>query len=76
MCLTLIKQMLSAVPVHPWSKESIDRIKQPGVAGRDFARLVVALKLQADLVAFDCFGHSSAFDGRDVDESVSAAVVG
>ena len=29
----------------------------------------------ADLLAFDDFAHSGAFDGRDVDERVSAAII-
>ena len=45
------------------------------VAGRHFARLVVALKLKTDLLAFDQFAHSGAFDGRDVNEGVRAAIV-
>ena len=45
------------------------------IAGRHFAGLVVTLELEADFLAFDEFAHSGAFDGRDVDKSVSAAVV-
>ena len=45
------------------------------IAGRHFARLVVALKLVADLLAFDDFAHSGALDSRDVHEGVSAAIV-
>jgi hypothetical protein len=45
------------------------------VASRHLARLVVALEFVADLLAFDDFAHSSALDGRDVNEGVSAAVV-
>ena len=46
------------------------------IAGRHFARLVVALHLEADLLAFDEFAHSGALDGRDVDERIGAAIVG
>ncbi|KQY62579.1 hypothetical protein ASD52_36480 [Ensifer sp. Root142] len=39
------------------------------------ARLVVALQVKANLLAFYNFPHSSALDGRDVNECVSVAVV-
>ena len=45
------------------------------IAGRHLARLVVALEVKADLLAFDDFAHSGAFNGRDVNERVSVAVV-
>jgi hypothetical protein len=68
--------VLSTVPVHPWSTESSYRLDSLQVASRHFARLVVALHLVANLLAFDDFAHSGAFDGRDVNESVNTAVVG
>jgi hypothetical protein len=74
-CLTSIGSLLSTVPVHPWSKESSYRLYGLQVASRHLARLVVALEVEADLLAFDDFAHSSALDGRDVNEGVSAAVV-
>ncbi|MBB6221341.1 hypothetical protein GGE66_002311 [Rhizobium leguminosarum] len=45
------------------------------IASGHFARLVIALKLVADLLAFDDFTHAGALDGRDVNEGVSAAVI-
>ena len=45
------------------------------IAGRHLARLVVALEIEADLLAFNELAHAGALDGRDVDEGVSAAVV-
>jgi len=45
------------------------------IASRHFAGLVVALHVVTDFLAFDDFAHSSALDGRDVDERVSAAIV-
>jgi len=45
------------------------------IAGRHLARLVVALQIVADLLTFDDFTHSGAFDGRDVNEGVSATIV-
>jgi len=45
------------------------------IAGRHLARLVVALQFEADLLAFDELAHSGAFNGRDVNERVSVAVV-
>ncbi len=63
------------MPVHPWSKESGYRLYGLQVAGRHLARLVVALEVETDLLAFNDFAHSGALDGRDVNEGVSAAVV-
>jgi len=45
------------------------------IAGRHFARLDVALQFEADLLAFDELAHTSALDGRDVDERIGAAIV-
>jgi hypothetical protein len=45
------------------------------ITSRHLARLVVALEVEADLLAFYDFAHSGALNGRDVDEGVSAAVV-
>ena len=45
------------------------------LARRHLARLVVALKVVAQLLAFNDFAHASAFDGRDVNEHISVAVV-
>ena len=45
------------------------------IAGRHLARLVVALEFEADFLAFDQLAHSSAFDSRDVNEGVSAAII-
>jgi hypothetical protein len=45
------------------------------IAGRHFARLIVALKLEADLLAFDEIPHPSALDGGNVNERISAAIV-
>lgn len=45
------------------------------IAGRHFARLVVALQFEADLLAFDGFVHTCALDSRDVDERIGAAFV-
>src|SRR5690606_12444852 len=68
--------MLSTVPVHPWSKESrIPILCSLEIAGRHLARLVVALQIVAELLAFNNFAHSCTLDGRDVDERISAAVV-
>ncbi len=41
----------------------------------DIARLVVALKLEADLLTFDEFAHAGALNGGDVDERIGAAIV-
>ncbi|CVI21193.1 conserved hypothetical protein [Agrobacterium tumefaciens str. B6] len=45
------------------------------IAGRHFSRLVVALKLEADLLTFDEFAHACALNGGDVDERIGAAIV-
>jgi len=45
------------------------------IAGRHLARLVVALQVVTNLLAFDDVAHSSALDGRNMDESVVTAVV-
>ena len=45
------------------------------IAGRHLAGLHVPLHVVADLLAFDDFAHSSAFDGRDMDENVLSAIV-
>jgi hypothetical protein len=45
------------------------------VAGRHFARLVVALQFEAYLLPFDKITHSGALNGRDMDKRVIAAVV-
>jgi len=45
------------------------------IAGRHLAGLHVPLHVVADLLAFDDFAHSSAFDGRDMDERVCTAIV-
>jgi hypothetical protein len=45
------------------------------VAGRHLARLCVALKFVAQLLAFDDFAHSGALDCGDVNERISAAIV-
>jgi len=63
------------MPVHPWSKGSRYLLSVLQIAGRHFAGLVVALEFKADFLAFDELTHTGAFDGRDVDKSVSAAVV-
>jgi hypothetical protein len=60
---------------------SVVKGKQPSlgslqIAGRHLTRLLVALEVEADLLAFDEIAHSSALDSRDVNESISAAVVG
>jgi hypothetical protein len=76
-CLTFAGNMLSTVPVHPWSTES----KYPvglgslQIASGHLARLHVALEFVAKLLAFDDFAHTSTFDRRDVDERISAAIV-
>jgi len=74
-CLTLLDIMLSAVPVHPWSKESRYQLSSLQVTSRHFARLVVALKIVPELLAFDDFTHSGALNSGNVNESISAAVV-
>ena len=48
---------------------------QAVIAGRHLARLDVALEIESDLLALDDFPHSGAFDGRDMHEGVTAAVV-
>lgn len=45
------------------------------ITGRHLARLVVALEVIADFLSLDDFVHSRPFDGRDVHESVSTAIV-
>src|SRR5690606_35787278 len=45
------------------------------IAGRHLARLVVALQIEADLLAFDEVTHACPLDGGDVDERVGAAIV-
>jgi len=45
------------------------------IASRHFARLVVALHVIGDLLAFNDFAHSGTLDGRDVHEGIGAAVV-
>lgn len=45
------------------------------IAGRHFTGLHVPLHVIADLLAFDDFAHSSAFDSRDMDERIGAAIV-
>ena len=64
------------MPVHPWSKRK--QLKSTGlqVGSRHLARLLVALEFVADLLAFNDFAHSGAFDSRDVYEGIFAAVVG
>lgn len=66
------------VPVHPWSTERqiLDDLGGLKIAGRHFARLVVALHLEADLLAFDEFAHSGALYSRNMDERIRAAIVG
>ena len=63
------------MPVHPWSKREQFKSCSLKVGGRHLARFLVALEFVAELLAFDDFAHSGAFDGRDMDEGVSAAVV-
>jgi hypothetical protein len=74
--LTLLDIMLSTVPVHPWSKESRYQLGSLELAGGHLARLLVALEFIADFLTFDDFTHTSALDGRNVNEGVIAAVVG
>ena len=45
------------------------------IAGRHLARLHVALQIVSDLLTFNDFAHSSAFDRRNMDESVSSAII-
>jgi hypothetical protein len=45
------------------------------IASGHLARLVVALEVEADLLAFDEFAHSGALDGGDVNEGVVAAII-
>ena len=63
------------MPVHPWSKEAETDLSSLKVAGRHLARLVVALEVVRKLLAFNDFAHSGALYGRNVNESVVAAVV-
>jgi hypothetical protein len=37
---------------------------------------VVSLEIEADLLTLDEFAHSGALDGGDMDEGVSAAIIG
>jgi hypothetical protein len=75
-CLTSVGIMLSAMPVHPWSKESGYRmLGSLEIAGGHLTRLVISLQFEADLLAFDEFAHARAFDSRDMDERIGAAVV-
>src|ERR1700759_2284221 len=46
------------------------------LAGRHLAAALIALHLEAQLLAFAERAEARAFDGRDVDENVRAAVVG
>jgi hypothetical protein len=45
------------------------------VASRHFAGLAVTLQIETDLLAFDELAHSGAFNGRDMDERIGAAIV-
>ncbi|CUW98195.1 conserved hypothetical protein [Agrobacterium fabacearum S56] len=45
------------------------------IAGRHFAGLVVAFQVEADLLAFDEFAHTSPLNGGDMNEGIRAAVV-
>ena len=45
------------------------------IAGRHLAGLHVPLHDVTELLAFNDFAHPCTFDGRDMDERVSAAVV-
>jgi hypothetical protein len=45
------------------------------LTGGHLARLVVAFQFEAELLAFEEIAHTGAFDGRDVDENIGAAVV-
>jgi hypothetical protein len=64
----------AAMPVHPWSWEAkvLGSLK---LACGHLARLAVTLKFKAELLAFNDRAHAGAFDGRDVNEDVGAAVV-
>jgi hypothetical protein len=55
--------------------ETASRSGSLKVAGRHFARLNIALKLVTEFLAFNDLAHTGAFDGRDMDESISAAIV-
>ena len=66
---------MPAVPVHPWSGRAKKTLGGLQLAGGHLARLVIALQLEADLLAFDEIAHAGAFDGRDVNEDIGAAVV-
>jgi hypothetical protein len=72
----LVDIVLSAVPVHPWSKESRYQLSGLKLAGGHLARLLIALKLVPDFLTFDDFTHTSALHGRNMNEGVFAAVIG
>jgi hypothetical protein len=61
--------------IHGQRKAETNSLSSLKVASRHFARLCVALKVVADLLAFNDFAHASAFNSRNVNEGVSAAVV-
>jgi hypothetical protein len=52
-----------------------DQLSSLKVASRHLARLVVAFHLEANLLAFDDFTHTSALYSGNVNENVRAAVV-
>lgn len=56
-------------------KQILKRLGSLQIAGRHFARLPVALQFKANLLAFDELAHTGAFDCRDVDECIGAAIV-
>lgn len=65
-CLTLIGIMLSKVPGTSVvnGKQIPDDLSGLQFAGRHFARLVVALQFEADLLAFDEFAYLRARQPR------------
>jgi hypothetical protein len=62
------------MPVRPWSWEA-KVLGSLELACGHLARLAVTLEFKAKLLAFNDRAHASAFDGRDVNEDVGAAVV-
>lgn len=74
------KRPCHLAPVHPWSPGKASwrprSLRGLQVACRHLARLVVPHEIVRELLALDDVLHAGTLDSGDVDERVSAAVVG
>ena len=68
--------LLLPVRKYPDSARTNVRLCSLKAASRHFARLHVALHVIGQLLTFDDFAQARAFDSRDVNKRIRAAVVG